>query len=65
MKNYELTEVLIIEVKGGGQKIDEVKKFATTEEADKFIRAYNSYDSRFKPCLGTTFSDWYMYAKLK
>jgi len=52
-------KVLIIESeKGWGQRIDEVKVFSTNEEADTFIKQYNSENNASKV------PDWYMYAKL-
>jgi len=55
------TKVYIIESKRGwGQRIDEVKKFSSREEAEIFATTYNDkYNSE------TTGSDSYMYAKVE
>jgi hypothetical protein len=51
-------EVHIIESeKGWGQKIDETKEFDTQEQADEFIRQYNSKNT------AEVTPDWYMYAE--
>jgi hypothetical protein len=44
--------------RGWGSKIDEVRKFDTQEEANKFITQFNSHND--KPNV----PDWYMYAEL-
>lgn len=54
-----MTKVLIIESeRGWGSKVDEVKEFATLEEATEFIRKYNASNNLDKV------PDWYMYARL-
>lgn len=56
----EKIKVEIIESeRGWGSKIDEIVEFDTKEQADSFIKEYNSKNN-----LPTT-PDWYMYAKLK
>jgi hypothetical protein len=52
-------KVFIIESEAGwGQKVDEVKEFPTKEEANAFVKEFNSYNSLpYTP-------DWYMYAEL-
>jgi transcriptional regulator CtsR len=51
------TKVYIIESeRGWGQKIDEIKKFESEEEADKFIKKFNSKNDK------NIVPDWYMYA---
>ena len=51
-------KVEIIECeRGWGQKIDEVKYFASKEEAEEFCKEYNKDNN--KP----TVPDWYMYAR--
>ena len=55
-------KVLIIESeRGWGQKIDEVKEFATREEAEKFCREYND---KYNPPMDSA-PDWYMYARME
>jgi len=55
-------KVLIIESeRGWGQKIDEVKEFATREEAEKFCREYND---KHNPPMNRA-PDWYMYARME
>lgn len=54
--------VLIIESeRGWGQKIDEVKEFATREEAEKFCCEYND---KHNPPMDSA-PDWYMYARME
>jgi glutaredoxin-related protein len=51
--------VAIIESeRGWGRKIDDVKEFDTMEEAETFIKEYNSYNT------SPTAPDWYMQAEL-
>jgi hypothetical protein len=53
-------KVYIIESeRGWGQKVDEVKEFPTREEAEKFVREYNSQNTE------PTVPDWYMYAQVE
>lgn len=55
-----MTRVLIIESeRGWGQKIDEIKEFTTLEEAEAFVKQYNSHNDQ------PTVPDWYMYAKIE
>ena len=55
-------KVLIIESeRGWGQKIDEVKDFATREEAEKFCCEYND---KHNPPMDSA-PDWYMYARME
>lgn len=55
----EKIEVLIIESeRGWGQKVDEVKEFDTLEEAEKFVKEFNSYNNL------KVVPDWYMYAEI-
>ena len=57
-----MTKVYIIESeRGWGQKIDEVKEFATSEEAEKYCREYNR---KYNPPKAET-PDWYMYARME
>ena len=50
--------VIIIESeRGWGQRIDDVKTFDTEEEADKFIKKFNSGNNKAEV------PDWYMYAR--
>ncbi len=53
-----MIQVFIIESeRGWGTKVDDIKEFRTVEEADKFIREFNSKnDLDHVP-------DWYMYAR--
>ena len=44
--------------RGWGSKIDEIKGFDTKEEADTFIKEFNSYNT------SETVPDWYMIAQL-
>ena len=41
-----------------GQKVDEVKYFDTVEEANAFIKKYNSKNNE------ATVPEWYMYARI-
>ena len=54
-----MTKVVIIESEiGWGQKVDEIKEFDNKEEAEKFVKEFNSKnDKDYVP-------DWYMYAKI-
>ena len=55
-----MIKVYIIESEAGwGQRVDEVKEFATQELADAFIKEYNSKNN--EPVT----PDWYMYATLE
>lgn len=50
-------QVNIIESEAGwGQKVDETRYFDTLDEAQQFVRRYNSYND--KPQVPA----WYMYA---
>ena len=52
-------KVLIIESESGwGQRVDEVRKFETLEEAKKFVADYNKHNDE------KTVPSWYMYAAL-
>jgi hypothetical protein len=54
----KMIKVYIIESeKGWGQKIDEVKEFASHEEADAFVEKFNSRNT------DSVVPDWYMYAR--
>jgi len=56
-----MTKVFIIESEcGWGQKVDEVKDFSAQEEAEAFVREYNS---KHNPPGKTP--EWYMFAKLE
>lgn len=44
--------------RGWGQRIDEVKEFATLPEAQAFVTEFNSVNT------DSTVPDWYMYAKI-
>lgn len=44
--------------RGWGQRVDEVKEFETLEEANAYIREFNSYNT------SPTVPDWYMVAVL-
>lgn len=51
-------KVAIIESeRGWGQKVDEVKYFDNEEEANKFVRKFNSQNTAGQA------PDWYMYAE--
>lgn len=55
-----MVKVYIIESeRGWGQQVDEILKFPTKEEAEKYCRDYNK-DNNEK-----TVPDWYMYAKVE
>lgn len=57
-----MKKVLIIESeRGWGQKVDEVKEFSTTQEAEAFCREYNR---KYNPSSDIV-PDWYMYACLE
>ncbi len=56
-----MVKVLIIESeRGWGQKVDEVKTFATYEEGQRFCSEYNEKYNPPGPV-----PDWYMYAVLQ
>lgn len=56
------TKVLIIESEAGwGQRVDEVKKFPSREEAEAFVKEYNN---KYNPPRSETPS-WYMCARLE
>ena len=51
-------KVAIIESeRGWGQKVDEVKYFDNEEEANQFVRKFNSQNTAGRA------PDWYMYAE--
>lgn len=51
------TKVIIVESeRGWGQKIDEVKRFPSREEAETFCAEYNKQNDK------DHVPDWYMYA---
>jgi len=43
--------------RGWGQRLDEVKEFDTSEQADTFVTSYNAENNQ------PTVPDWYMYAR--
>ena len=54
-----MTKVVIIESElGWGQRVDEVKKFPTREEAEKFVADFN------KDNTADEAPDWYMVARI-
>ena len=56
-----MVRVQIVESEAGwGQKVDEVKEFATQEEAEAFVRQYNATHNPPGPT-----PEWYMFAKLE
>jgi hypothetical protein len=54
-----MVKVLIIESeRGWGQRVDEVREFSTREEAEEFVKEYNSHNNLpYVP-------DWYMRAEI-
>ena len=57
-----MIKVYIIESeRGWGQRVEEVKEFATSEEAEAFCRKYNSENN---PPMDPA-PDWYMYARME
>lgn len=53
------TTVEIVESeRGWGSKVDELKTFDTKEEAEEFVKNYNSKNNKEKV------PDWYMYARI-
>lgn len=51
-------KVVIIESeRGWGQRVDEVKEFASKAEADAFVKQFNSVN------VESTAPDWYMQAQ--
>lgn len=55
-----MVKVEIIESeRGWGQKVDQVKEFATREEADAFIKEFNKDNNK------SIIPDWYMYARIQ
>lgn len=49
---------LIESERGWGQRVDEVKKFKTREDAEKYVDTFNAKNNkRIVP-------DWYMYARI-
>lgn len=56
------TSVQIIESEAGwGQRVDQTLKFDSYEEAEKYVREYNT---KHNPVRNFT-PDWYMYAHLE
>jgi len=54
-----VTKVAIYEYeRGWGSKIDEIRDFPTYEEAQAFVKEFNSYNTK------TTVPDWYMVAEI-
>lgn len=56
MKQFMFKVNIIESERGWGSKIDEVKEFYTQEEADDFIKDFNSKNDK------DSVPDWYMYA---
>ena len=51
------TKVIVVESeRGWGQRVDEVKTFATRTEAEEFVRGFNSEN------VEDSAPDWYMHA---
>lgn len=54
-----MIKVEIIESeRGWGQRVDQVKEFATRDAANRFVKEYNAYNNL--PVV----PDWYMYARI-
>lgn len=54
-----MIKVFIFESESGwGQRVDEVRQFATREEAEEFCKKFNEPND--KPYV----PDWYMYAEI-
>jgi hypothetical protein len=60
-----MAKVFIIESESGwGQRVDEVKEFASMAEARRYAAGYNA---KFNPPLkpGEPTPEWYMYARVE
>jgi hypothetical protein len=55
MKKFRVA--IIESERGWGSRVDEMKEFDTKEEADAFIKHFNSQNT------SPTTPDWYMYAQ--
>jgi hypothetical protein len=58
MDNKEVKVAIIESERGWGQRIDEIRKFPSMEDAKIFVNEYNSHNTKeFVP-------DWYMYTEI-
>ena len=59
MPTDDVVQVAVVESeRGWGQKIDEIKDFNSREEAEEFVKEFNSHNT------SETVPDWYMFAEI-